>query len=137
MTCPLCTDDGGEVLFRNDRLRVVLANEPDYPGFTRVVWQAHVAEMTDLPEPARIYLMKVVFQVEAIMRKTMKPDKINLASLGNQVPHLHWHLIPRYANDPGFPAPVWAPATRSADAGRLDDAVAGLRQELQALEPAD
>lgn len=137
MNCPLCTGDGGEVLFCDDRLRVILADEPDYPGFTRVVWQAHVAEMTDLSESDRIYLMKVVFQVESIMRKTMKPDKINLASLGNQVPHLHWHLIPRYADDPGFPAPVWAPAARSADAGRLDDAVAGLRQELRALEPAD
>jgi diadenosine tetraphosphate (Ap4A) HIT family hydrolase len=37
----------------------------------------------------------------------MAPDKINLASLGNVVPHLHWHVIPRFADDPHFPNPVW------------------------------
>lgn len=125
------------MLFRDDRLRVILADEPDYPGFTRVVWQAHVAEMTDLSVPDRLHLMNVVFQVESIMRTCMQPDKINLASLGNQVPHLHWHLIPRYVDDPTFPAPVWAPAVRSADAGRLDAALDRLRTELQRLQPRD
>jgi diadenosine tetraphosphate (Ap4A) HIT family hydrolase len=42
----------------------------------------------------------------------MNPDKINLASLGNVVPHLHWHVIPRFADDAHFPSPVWAQAQR-------------------------
>jgi diadenosine tetraphosphate (Ap4A) HIT family hydrolase len=49
-----------------------------------------------------------VFCVEAALRPSLNPDKINLASLGNMTPHLHWHVIPRYANDATFPKPIWA-----------------------------
>jgi diadenosine tetraphosphate (Ap4A) HIT family hydrolase len=42
----------------------------------------------------------------------MQPDKINLASLGNVVPHLHWHVIPRFVDDPHFPNPVWGVKVR-------------------------
>ena len=45
--CPLCADAGGELVWRDDRLRVILADEALYPGFTRVVWNAHVAELSD------------------------------------------------------------------------------------------
>ena len=46
----------------------------------------------------------------------MRPDKVNLASLGNMVPHLHWHVIPRWKNDPWFPDSVWSAARRSDNA---------------------
>ena len=42
------------------------------------------------------------------MRQVLNPTKINLASLGNMTPHLHWHVIPRFADDVNFPNPVWA-----------------------------
>ena len=51
--------------------------------------------------------MRVVFAAEAALLEVMAPDKVNLASLGNVVPHLHWHVIPRFADDPHFPNPVW------------------------------
>jgi diadenosine tetraphosphate (Ap4A) HIT family hydrolase len=86
---------------------VVRADEPDYPGFLRVILNAHVREMTDLPAADRQALMRVVFAAEAALREVMAPDKVNLASLGNVVPHLHWHVIPRFADDPHFPNPVW------------------------------
>jgi diadenosine tetraphosphate (Ap4A) HIT family hydrolase len=109
--CPLCQTDAGEVLWRNDLCRVVLADEPDYPGFLRVILNAHVKEMTDLPSADQAALMQVVFAAEAALREVMQPDKINLASLGNVVPHLHWHVIPRFADDPHFPNPVWGQKT--------------------------
>jgi diadenosine tetraphosphate (Ap4A) HIT family hydrolase len=59
------------------------------------------------------------------VREVMQPDKVNLASLGNVVPHLHWHVIPRYTDDAHFPAPVWAPAVRVTD-----PAVLAARQAL-------
>jgi diadenosine tetraphosphate (Ap4A) HIT family hydrolase len=62
------------------------------------------------PRPAT--LMDVVFATERALRRIMQPDKINLASLGNVVPHLHWHVIPRWRDDSHFPAPIWAAATR-------------------------
>jgi hypothetical protein len=63
--------------------------------------------------------MNVVFAVEAAVREIARPDKINLASLGNVVPHLHWHVIPRWADDPHFPDAIWAaPRRASRAAGR-------------------
>ncbi len=114
--CELCTQDGGEVVFRNTSLRVVIANDSDYPGFCRIIWNAHVKEMTDLSEAQRAEMMAAVFAVESAVRKIMQPHKINLASLGNMTPHLHWHVIPRYADDRHFPAPIWAAAARPGPA---------------------
>ncbi len=105
--CPICDASGGVALWQDDFCRVVLADEPDYPGFLRVILNAHVREMTDLPPGDQQRLMQAVLAAEAALREAMAPDKVNLASLGNVVPHLHWHVIPRYADDPHFPDPVW------------------------------
>lgn len=111
--CELCTQDGGEVVYRNASLRVVIVDDADYPGFCRVIWNAHRKEMTDLPDAQRAELMAAVFAVECAVRQVMQPLKINLASLGNMTPHLHWHVIPRYAEDKHFPSPIWAAAQRA------------------------
>lgn len=121
--CPLCRSDAGTVLWRDALCRVVLADEPDYPGFLRVILDAHVKEMTDLPPGDRQALLHVVLETEAALREVMAPDKVNLASLGNVVPHLHWHVIPRFVDDPHFPNPMWgerkqgAPHAAPADLG--------------------
>jgi diadenosine tetraphosphate (Ap4A) HIT family hydrolase len=83
-----------------------------YPGFCRVIWTAHVREMTDLAPAQRSLLMQVVFAVEDVVRRLFTPDKINLASFGNMVPHVHWHIIPRWADDRHFPEPVWGAVQR-------------------------
>ena len=57
MDCVFCREDGGEVLWSDGALRVVLADEPEWPGFCRVIWQAHVAEMSDLDDAARHKIM--------------------------------------------------------------------------------
>ncbi len=110
--CELCIQPGGEILFQAPLWRVVMADDAAYPGFCRVIWNAHVKEMTDLAPVERSELMMTVCKVESIIREVMQPDKINLASLGNMVPHLHWHIIPRFANDVQFPAPIWAEPKR-------------------------
>jgi diadenosine tetraphosphate (Ap4A) HIT family hydrolase len=115
----LCTGDGGEVLFRDDLLRVVLVDEPDYPGFVRVIANAHVREMTDLAPGERRRVLEAVCAVESAQRETVAPHKVNLASFGNVTPHLHWHVIPRYADDPHFPEPLWGTRQRQPDAARL------------------
>lgn len=113
MNCPICTADNEEILWRNDKLRVIAVhNEANAPAFCRVIWQNHVAEMTDLDVAERAELMETVYRVESAMRQVFKPAKINLASLGNVVPHLHWHVIARFRDDACFPAPVWAPPVR-------------------------
>ncbi|SNS20943.1 Diadenosine tetraphosphate (Ap4A) hydrolase [Noviherbaspirillum humi] len=118
-SCELCRQPGGEVLVQRPAFRVVLVDEPGYPGFCRVIRQAHAAEMTDLSPAERSELMDTVWRVEEALREVMQPAKINLASFGNMVPHVHWHLIPRFADDQHFPAPTWAAARRAADPERI------------------
>jgi len=115
--CELCESPGGDLLWRDGFCRVVLVDDPDYPGFCRVVLERHVKEMTDLEPAERTRLMKAVFATEAVLRALLDPDKINLASLGNVTAHLHWHVIPRNQRDRHFPRPIWADPTR-ADAPR-------------------
>lgn len=110
--CELCEAPGGAVVWQNDLCRVVRVDEPDYPGFCRVILQRHAREMTDLGEAERAALMAVVWAVEGAVRETMRPDKVNVASLGNMTPHVHWHVIPRFRDDRHFPAPVWAAPAR-------------------------
>lgn len=111
MTCDFCEGDGGALLFRAPRWRVVAVEGSEgraYPGFCRVVWNAHIREMGDLSEGERNELMRAVFAVESALSRALNPVKMNLASLGNLTPHVHWHVIPRLAKDPAFPKPIWA-----------------------------
>lgn len=130
MKCELCVTPGGTVLWQDARCRVVQVEEPGYPGFCRVIWTAHIREMGDLSEADRAHCMRIVFTVERVLRKTMNPDKINLASLGNMVAHVHWHVIPRFADDPHFPQPIWGMRQRPGVAARLGTDPAGLAAAL-------
>ena len=131
--CELCLSDGGTPLWRNRELRIVAVADADYPGFCRVVWNTHVAEMTDLEPAQQARLMRAVFVTEGVLRRLLRPDKVNLASLGNQTPHLHWHVIPRWRDDRHFPAPIWAEPRRSGSprsAVARETLAAALRIEL-------
>ena len=107
------------VIWRDDFLRVVVAGDPDIPALVRVICNAHVREMSDLAIAERSRLMRTVLVVEDALRAALAPDKINLASLGNLVPHLHWHVIPRFVRDAHFPQPIWGTRRREADADLL------------------
>ena len=127
-TCELCTLTGGELLWQNALCRIVSVGDLDYPGFCRVILNRHAAEMSDLPSAEQQELMRIVFTVEAVVRDVVKPDKINLASLGNMVPHVHWHVIPRWREDRCFPNPIWAPAQRTSTVIPAADGPALVRQ---------
>jgi len=116
MDCELCERDGGRLLWRDNFCRIVRVPSEDYPGYCRVVLNRHAREMTDLDAGERERLMRAVFACETVMRELFEPEKINLASLGNQVPHLHWHVIARHTDDRHFPDPIWAAARRNGRA---------------------
>ena len=116
--CPLCDTDGGLLIFRNSQLRVIQVLEPGFPAFYRVVWNA-VAEFSSLSRGERIDCMDTVVVVERLLREELKPTKINLAALGNVVPHLHWHVIARFDWDSHFPGSVWAAPQRESNARKL------------------
>ena len=115
--CTLCEKQGGLPIWHGPHFRVVRAEDTEgFPAFYRVIWQQHVAEFSDLSVPDRNLCMEAVTQVEKVLRAQLRPDKINLAAFGNVVPHLHWHVVARFADDSHFPAPVWAQPVRTGDA---------------------
>lgn len=128
--CELCDSAGGDLLWQDGFCRVVLVDDADYPGLCRVVLSRHAREMTDLAPAERVRFMNAVFAAEAALRELLKPHKINLASLGNVTPHLHWHVIPRHQGDRHFPRTIWAepmrpyvPRRPALDRGALADAL--------------
>ena len=135
-SCELCDSAGGQPLWQDELCRVVLVEDRDYPGFCRVILNRHVSEMTDLDAATRQRLMRVVFAAEQALRQLMQPAKINLASFGNMVAHLHWHIIARFADDKHFPGSIWGEARRAGVLRPVDrDALQrALRQLLQPVE---
>lgn len=113
MSCELCSGVGGELVWQGGDWRVVRVADAHFPAFYRVVHQRHVAEFTDLDAAQRSRCMALVAAVEQALRDSLAPTKINLASLGNQTPHLHWHVIARFGWDSHYPQPVWGPAQRA------------------------
>ena len=111
--CVLCSSQKYPIIWVNDLLRIVLINDQNYRGYCRVDLINHVKEMADLDEETRNEFMGVIFQTEKIIKEYLQPDKINLASLGNITPHLHWHIIPRYFSDNHFPDSIWSKKKRN------------------------
>ncbi|HEY1131998.1 MAG TPA: HIT family protein [Roseateles sp.] len=136
MNCPLCVTDGGLVVARTSQFRIVRVVEGEealrFPAFYRLVWSAHVAEFSDLADADRHACMDAVTEIERTLRSLLAPTKVNIASLGNVVPHLHWHVIGRFDWDSHFPAPVWAAPQREVPGG----AAARLRLPLQRVDEA-
>ena len=120
--CALCIPPSHLVLWQDDFCRVLLLHDTDYPAYCRVELLAHTKEMTDLPPHERARMMKTVFAVELAIREIFNPDKINLASLGNKTPHLHWHVIPRFEDDKHFPNSHWGEVMREGNFTPLNEA---------------
>lgn len=140
--CSLCESDGGALVYRAARFRVVRADEPGFPAFYRVIWNDHKAEFSDLDADERRLCMEAVVVVEQALRQQLQPTKINVASLGNMVAHVHWHVIARFDWDSHFPAPVWAGARRESPAALCETLVsqqgateALMVQKLRLLPP--
>ncbi|RYE81619.1 MAG: HIT family protein [Oxalobacteraceae bacterium] len=137
MTCVLCASDGGLVVARTPQFRVVRVVDGEearrFPAFYRLIWTAHVTELSDLPVTDRHACMDAVTEIERVVRSLLAPTKINLATLGNVVPHLHWHIVARFDWDSHFPAPIWAAAQREEVPG---GAAARLAQPLAAVDAA-
>ena len=128
--CVFCHSVGGELLWQNDLCRIVLVDDPNYVGFCRVILNKHVKEMTDLSETERLNIMQITFAVEQVLRDVLQPTKINLASLGNKTPHIHWHVIPRFENDVHFPETIWSTEVREAEKRRVTNLFDTLKLKL-------
>ena len=128
--CPLCEGAGGHVVFEGRKFRVIRCDEAGIAAFYRVVWMEHIPEFSQLSADDRRLCMDAVVSIEESLREHLSPDKVNLAALGNAVPHLHWHVIARFKWDSFFPGSVWSARLREAPQADL----AAIARKLAALE---
>jgi len=114
---------------------VVLADEQAYTGWSILLLKDHHEHLAGLSLERQGRLWEDVAKVAAAMTREFKPARINYECLGNELHHIHWHVIPRYANDPAPQAPVWmrSPDERNIVLTREDEAAlaARLRRALQ------
>jgi len=87
---------------------VILNRDQFFPGYTLLFTKSHVTELFHLERSARAELTEEVATVAKAIYDVFSPEKINYELLGNMVPHMHWHLVPRFASEPLWPRPIWA-----------------------------
>jgi diadenosine tetraphosphate (Ap4A) HIT family hydrolase len=118
--CPFCTKlaalerlPAEEVVWRFPQSVALLGPWQYYHGYCILVARRHAGELHELEDAARqAYLEEMCLLARAIA-SCFRPHKLNYELLGNQVPHLHWHLFPRSAQDPERLRPVWLALDRA------------------------
>lgn len=138
LVCPLCdAAPGGGVLLlhRAADWRVVrVLDAPAFPAFYRLIWSRHVAEFSALSPAERSQCMEAVAAIERVLIRCLTPTKVNLASLGNVVPHLHWHVTARFDWDSHYPQSIWSAPQRDVVAGEA--ALARLATPIETVDQA-
>jgi diadenosine tetraphosphate (Ap4A) HIT family hydrolase len=109
--------------------RLLLMRDANYPWCILVPDRDGVTEIHQLSETDQQQLMRESSQLSMAMEAAFKPDKLNIAALGNVVPQLHVHHVARFETDPAWPAPVWG---RVAAKPYTDS---GLAEVVEALMP--
>ena len=87
---------------------VTLNRDQYFPGYTLLFTKDHVTELFHLDRDVRSALMEEVSAVAEALYGVYTPAKINYELLGNMVPHIHWHIVPRFSSEPLWPRPIWA-----------------------------
>ncbi|MBN1513066.1 MAG: HIT family protein [Phycisphaerae bacterium] len=79
--------------------RVLLQDDADFPGYCILYFRRHVTELFELTTGEQGQLIEDIGRLARAISGTCRPAKLNYACLGNEVPHLHWHVVPRYPED--------------------------------------
>jgi diadenosine tetraphosphate (Ap4A) HIT family hydrolase len=133
--CPACSKRWPRADHRVAELEVAIAylNEDQFfPGWTVLVLKRHATELYQLTRPERAALMDEVSAVAQAVATTFDAVKVNYELLGNQIAHIHWHIVPRLAGDPAPRSPAWLVehAPRQLGAAELADRLQRLRAQL-------
>jgi diadenosine tetraphosphate (Ap4A) HIT family hydrolase len=110
-TCPMCCrwdDDADLRVVELEHSLATLNRDQFFPGYTLLFTRQHVTELFHLDHAVRTGLMEEVSRVAGALFAVFQPDKINYELLGNMVPHIHWHLVPRFTTEPLWPRPIWS-----------------------------
>jgi diadenosine tetraphosphate (Ap4A) HIT family hydrolase len=113
--------------------RAYLHDDQFFPGWTLVILTRHATELYDLDRAERAALMEAVTEVAQALAAVYGAVKMNYALLGNVLPHIHWHLIPRRKDDPIPTQPVWAlsHAPRALPAAERRQRIEAIRAQLR------
>jgi diadenosine tetraphosphate (Ap4A) HIT family hydrolase len=149
--CPLCAKlahpPADDIVAEFDDAIAFLGPWQYYTGYCVLVARAHVAELHHLDPAVRDRFVGDLCRLCAAIEAEFRPLKLNVESLGNMVPHLHWHIFPRQADDPDRLKAVWLALDRAendaAERTRLetgvvprDEIVRRLRRRLSAVSSA-
>jgi len=113
--------------------RAYLHDDQFFPGWTVLVLKQHATELFDLSQGERCRLIEEVSAVAGVLAREWQAVKINYELLGNQLPHIHWHVIPRLAQDPAPLEPVWR--ITHEPARPTPDALTSLIERLRKVWP--
>jgi diadenosine tetraphosphate (Ap4A) HIT family hydrolase len=145
LDCPFCRKlsnldevPADEMVWQFPHSVALLGTWQYYLGYCLLVARRHATELSQLSDPERrAYLDEMCLLARAI-EGCFQPKKLNYELLGNQVPHLHWHLFPRYENDPDRLRPVWLALDRAerdeAERRRLQAGPLDRRETIAALQ---
>ncbi len=109
--CPMCFRWEGDADLRIAELEhsyLILNRDQFFPGYTLLFTKNHVTELFHLDRDVRYGLMEEVSRVAQALFDVFAPAKINYELLGNMVPHMHWHIVPRFSSEPLWPRPIWS-----------------------------
>ncbi len=132
--CPMCSrwdTDRDLRIVELTHSYVILNRDQFFPGYTLLFTKSHVTELFHLEAAVRAELTEEVAIVAKAIYDVFRPTKINYELLGNMVPHMHWHLVPRFASEPLWPRPIWA---EPHDGIHLS--ADGYRQRIEAIRKA-
>ncbi|HDZ8842659.1 TPA: HIT domain-containing protein [Aeromonas dhakensis] len=114
--------------------RVLLAKDSQYPWLILVPRVANLREIHHLAPAQQQQLMQESCAVATLMEQALRPDKVNVAALGNLVPQLHLHHVARFSTDKAWPGPIWgAHPSLPYDESTLQRKAAGWRLKLANL----
>lgn len=139
--CPLCdrvrlteSKQYPYLIKEFDHSYLYLGEHQFYQGYCVLVSKEHYREMSDIPSPIREELFSEMMRTSDGLIKTFQPKKMNMASYGNMVEHLHWHFFPRYADDPEFTNPPWLQMhlfdSKKVEAEQRDKLIAQIQKNL-------
>jgi diadenosine tetraphosphate (Ap4A) HIT family hydrolase len=132
--CVMCGKYGatGPLLIAElETARAFLHEDQFFPGYVLLVLRRHATELYELEAGERRAHLEEVSRVAQALARAFQPVKMNYELLGNQVPHIHWHLVPRLATDPDLRSPIWRVDHRPAPL-----APAAARERIERIQRA-
>lgn len=101
------------MIFKNELVKVEI--ELSEVPWVKIFTQRKIKEFSECSVDEKLEIFRIIDVTEKYMLDYFKADKINIASFGNLLPHVHWHVMARFEADSYFPEPMWGEKQRQAE----------------------